>query len=173
MKNLLLLALLWCMLHPGIPVWAAEQAEKSPLDWELSVRPKPTAEELERQRWSGVFANDIGLYLFDNQSLHVDETDKNLVHVLVRTIFADPKIIDKLNERYKEKLGKDDKVAASEMEMVFQLKAKRYAVTATKVVSERGIVLEDTKKTASFVAVTPKTFAESMYYIAQNYDRNQ
>jgi len=173
MKNLLLVLLLGCSLLPGIPVQAAEPAENSPPTWEISVRPKPTAEEIERQRWFGVFANDIGLYMFDNKSLHIDETDKNLVHVLVRTIFADPKVIGKLNEKYKAKLSEGDKVAFSEMQLVIQLKEKRYAVTETRVVSEQGIVLEDAKKTAGFVSVTPKTFAESMYYIAKSYENNK
>ncbi|TWH49157.1 hypothetical protein [Sporomusa sp. KB1] len=173
MKNSVLLLLLGCFLLPGISVQAAEPADTSPLAWELSVLQKPTAEEIERQRWSGVFANDIGSYLFDNKSLHIDETDKNLVHVLVRTIFADSKIIGNLNEKYQGKLSAGDKVTLSEMQMVFQLKGKMYAVTETRIVSEQGIVVEDTKKTAKFVAVTPNTFAESMYYIVKSYDRNK
>jgi hypothetical protein len=173
MKNLVLLLLVCCYLLPVMSVQAVEPAETSPLAWELSVLPKPTAEEIERQRWSGVFANDIGIYMFDNKSLHIDETDKNLAYVLVRTIFADPKIIGNLNQQYQGKLSAGDKVALSEMQMVFQLRQKMYAVTETRVVSEQGIILDDTKKIAKFAAVTPKTFAESMYYIAKSYDRNK
>lgn len=174
MKKLLVL-FLWCyfLFCPGVPGQAADQTETSPLDWEISVRPKPTAEDIERQRWSGVYANDIGIYMFDNKSLHMDEKDKNLGYVQIKTIFADPKIIDNLNQKYKEKLKEGDKVSFSEMQMVFRLKEKMYAVTATKVVSEQGILLEDTKKNADFVVVTPKTFAESMYYIVQGFDRNK
>jgi hypothetical protein len=172
MKKRLLLFVLCCFLFPGSPVQAAEPAGVSPLDWEISVRQKPTAEEIERERWSRVFENDIGMYAFDNKSLQMDEADKKLVHVLVKTVFADPEIIGKLNEKYKQKLQASDKVAYSEMQMVFQIKNKTYAVTETRVFSEQGTVLEDTKKTAKFIAVSPNSFADSMYAIAKNYERN-
>lgn len=163
--------LLCCLLLPG-PVQAEDQAKKSPLDWQISVLKKPTAEEVERQRWSYVFTNDIGRFAFDNKSLLKDEEDKNLVYVLVKTIFSDPEIIGKLTEKYKQQLPENDKVAYSEMQMVFQLKEKLYAVTESRVFSEQGTLLEETKKPANFAAVTPKTFADSMYDIARNYARN-
>lgn len=171
MKKRLLLLTLCCVLLFPIAVQAAVAAETSATDWAISVLPKPTKEEIERQRWSYVFANDIGRYAFDNTSLHVDETDKQLVHVLVKTIFTDPKVIAHLNEQYKAKLNPGDKVASSEMQLVFQIKQKKYAVTETKVLSEQGTVLEDSKQTATLVPVTPKTFTDSMYEIAKKYER--
>ncbi|QDR82226.1 hypothetical protein [Sporomusa termitida] len=170
-KKRLLLVLLCCFLLPG-PVQAEEQAETSPLDWQISVLKKPTAEDLERQRWSYVFANDIGRYAFDNKSLRKDEADKKLVYVLVKTIFTDPEVIGKLTEKYKQQLPANDKVAYSEMQMVFQVRGKKYAVTESRVFSEQGTLLEETKKSAKFAAVTPKTFADSMYDIARNYEKN-
>lgn len=172
MKRQLLLFALCCFLFAGIPVQAEEPAVTSPLNWEISVRPKPTEEEIERQRWLQVFANEIGIYVFDHKSLQVDEADKNLVHVLTKTIFIDPKIIGNLNEKYQEKLTAEDKVSYSEMQMVFHLKQKTYAVTGIRVVSEQGTVLEERQQTGKFAPVPVKTFADSMYDIAQNYVRN-
>lgn len=169
-KRLLLLTLCCVLLFP-IAVHAVEAAEASAPDWTISVLPKPTKEELERQRWSYVFVNDIGRYAFDNTSLHVAETDKQLIHVLVKTIFTDPKVIVHLNEQYKAKLNSGDKVASSEMQLVFQIKQKKYAVTEIKVLSEQGRVLEDSKQRATFIPVTPKTFTDSMYEIAKKYER--
>ena len=167
-KKIVLCMLLCCFLLPG-PVQAEDS---SPLDWQISVLKKPTAEEVERQRWSYVFANDIGQYAFDTKSLRKDETDKKLVYVLVKTIFLDPEVIGKLTERYKQQLPENDKVAYSEMQMVFQVRSKMYAVTESRVYSEQGTLLEETKKAAKFAAVTPQTFADSMYDIARNYERN-
>jgi len=172
MKKIMLLLVLCWLLLPGIIVQAEESDRISLPDWEISVRPKPSMAEIEQERWSYVFTNDIGIYVFDHQSLNVDETDKTQVNVLTKTIFTDPKVIDKLNEVYKEKLNEGDEVACSEMQMVFQLKRKMYAVTETRVFSARGVVLEDRKQLVRFTSVQPKTFADSMYNIAQDYKRS-
>jgi hypothetical protein len=153
MKQRLLLFALCYFLLAGIPAQAENPNANSPLDWEISVQPKPTEKEIERERWSNVFVNDIGIYLFDHKSLYIDEADKKLVHVLTKTIFADPKVIGSLNEKYKEKLTTGDKVSYSEIQMVFQIKKKTYAVTETKVFSEQGTVLEDRQQTAKFAPV--------------------
>ncbi|WP_312561521.1 hypothetical protein [Anaerospora sp.] len=172
MKKQVVLMTLCLLLLAGIPVQAEETAKTSPMDWEISILPKPTQEDLEKQRWSPVFSNDIGIYTFDNKSLVFDETDKNLVHVFTKTTFVDKKIIKSLNEKYKEQLNAGDKVLCSEMEMVFHIKQKTYAVIGTKVWSEQGISLEDKKQTGKFAPVTPNTFADTMYDIARNFARN-
>lgn len=172
MKKRVMLLVLCCCLLSAISVQAETPSANSPLDWEISVQPKPDEQEVERNRWSGVFANDIGIYAFDQKSLHLDEADKNIVHVLTKTIFTDPKIIGSLNEKYKEKLAAEDEVSYSEMQMVFQIKQKTYAVIGTKVFSREGKVLEDRQQTGKFAPVPVKTFAESMYTIAKNYHLN-
>lgn len=172
MKKQVVLMTLCLLLLAGIPAQAKETAKTSPMDWEISVLPKPTQEELERQRWSHVFSNDIGIYTFDNKSLAVDEADQNLVHVLTKTTFTDKNIIKSLNEKYKDYLNIGDKVSASEIEMVFHIKQKTYAVVGTKVLSEQGISLEESKQTGRFAPVTPNTFANTMYDIARNFARN-
>ena len=161
-----------CCLLSAMFVQAENPPVNSPLDWEISIQPKPDEQETERNRWSGVFANEIGIYAFDQKSLHLEETDKNIVHVLTKTIFTDPKIIGSLNEKYKEKLVAEDEVSYSEMQMVFQIKQKTYAVTGTKVFSREGKLLEDRQQTGKFAPVPVKTFAESMYTIAKNYQVN-
>ena len=172
MKKRLLLFTLCCYLLSGNAVQAEEAAGNSPPAWEISVQPKPTAKEIEQDRWSYVFANDIAIYAFDHQSLKLDEEDKKVVHVLTKTIFTDMKVIGNLNEKYKEKLSPGDKVAYCEMQMVFQLKKKTYAVTETRVYSAQGTVLEDHQQSEKFVPVPSKTFADSMYDIARNFEKN-
>ncbi len=172
MRKPLLFFTLCCFLLIVIPVQAKEVIPTSPLNWEISVLPKPTPEEIERDRWSYVFTNNIGIYVFDRQSLQLDAEDKKVVHILTKTIFNDPKIIAQLNEKYKEKLSQADKVSYSEMQMVFQIKTKTYTVTKTRVVSAQGIVLEDSQQTGKFVPVVPQTFADSMYDMAKKYEQN-
>lgn len=155
-----------------VPVQAAEPTKSPPLEWQISVLPKPTQEEIEKQRWSYVFSNDIGKYAFDKQSLCIDEMDKNAVHVLTKTIFTDQKVISSLNKKYMDKLAANDKVLASEIEMVFQIRQKTYAIVAMKVWSEQGVSLEDTKQAGRFAPVTPQTFADTMYDIARSFVRN-
>lgn len=172
MKKQVLLLTLCLLLLAAVPVQAEEPPANSPLDWEISVRPKPSEEELERQRWLQVFSNDIGIFAFDHKSIKVDEADSNLVHVLTKTIFTDPKLIDSLHDKYQEKLTAADKVAYSEIWMAFKTRGKTYAVTGIKVVSEQGTVLEERQQTAKFAPVPVKTFADSMYEIVKNYVRN-
>ena len=172
MKKRLLLFTLCCYLLSGNAVQAEEAAGNSPPAWEISVQPKPTAKEIERDRWSYVFANDIAIYAFDHQSLKLDEEDKKIVHVLAKTIFTDMKVIGNLNEKYKEKLSPGDKVAYCEIQMVLELKKRTYAVTETRVYSAQGAVLEDHQQSEKFVPVPSKTFADSMYDIARNFERN-
>ena len=124
----LMLLVVCCCLCAGIAAQAEEQAGNSPANWEISVKPKPTPAEIEQERWSYVFANDIGIYAFDNKSLKLDEADKRLVYVLVKTTFTDPKVIDSLNEKYKVKLNAGDTVDCSEVQLTFQTKNKTYAL---------------------------------------------
>ncbi|WP_371378667.1 hypothetical protein [Sporomusa aerivorans] len=172
MKKRILLFALCCWLLTGIAVQAAEPSAAAPLDWEISVRPKPTEQEIEKARWYPVFANDIAIYEFDPKSLRSDEADKNVVRVLTKTTFTDPKVSDNLNEKYKEKLTADDKVAYIEIEMAFQIRQKMYAVIGAKVFSEQGRLLEERQPAEKFAPVPVKTLADSMYDIAKNYLRN-
>ena len=172
MKKRIILVALCCWLLTGLTAQAAEPPSTEPLGWEISVRPKPTAQEIEKARWSPVFANDIAIYEFDPKSLHSDEADKNLVHVLTRTTFTDPKVNGTLNEKYKEKLTEDDKVAYVEIEMVFQVRKKMYSVSGTKVFSEQGKLLEERQPAEKFAPVPVKTLADSMYDIVKAYLRD-
>lgn len=171
-KVLLILMLIWIIL-PGLMVQAKEQAAPDGMNWEISVLKKPTPEEEESNRWLRVCMNEIGNYLIDCKSLAVDEKDKNKVHVLVKTQFISPTVLAQLNERYKDKMGADDKVACSEIQMVFQINEKTYAMTETKVFSVKGVLLETVTKEAKYNPVPIKTFADSMYDIAKMVERNQ
>lgn len=171
MKNsvallVLSLCLLFCM-----PVQAEDAAGQSPLNWEISVLPKPTPEQIEQERWVFVFANEIGIYTFDHTSMQLDSQDKNQVHVLIKTIFTDPKVITRLNEKYKTMLKEGETVLSSELQMVLDLKGKSYTVTETRVYSKQGSLLEERKQPGKSAPILSNSFADAMYKIAQNYIR--
>ena len=48
---------------------AAEKNAEEPINWEISMIPKPTAEEIEAARWSIVLENTMGIYTYDMDSL--------------------------------------------------------------------------------------------------------
>lgn len=147
----------------------AEQSGGTAADWQISIKPKPTPEELEQERWITAFRNDTGIYAFDKTSLKKAESGKDTVRVLVKTTFTDAKVIDGLTRKYKEQLKPEDKVAYSEIQMIFQLRTGNYAITELKIVGKQGSVVEEPKREEQFKPVTPKTFAETMYRIVRNY----
>lgn len=76
------------------------------LNWEISMQPKPTAEELEAARWSIIVENDLGIYAYDMDSLFFVEkngvANENEVKVLLKMVFTnkDRQIDVKHNKKY-------------------------------------------------------------------------
>jgi len=178
MRKIVMLFLMICIVLPCWPTKAAEKpaAEQTSGIWEMEMsrEKKLTPEEEEKERWVGVFANDIGIYLFDKKSLALVENKEDQVQVLVRTIFNGPKVVEQLQERYKAKLPVDDKVGFSETKMIFKVEKAKYAVIETKLFSAHGILLEDiVKQRIIFKPVPVKTFADTMYQVAKSFNRNQ
>ncbi|SDE50557.1 hypothetical protein [Sporomusa acidovorans] len=176
MRKILMLFLMVCVILPCLQARAAEKTEKADTIWEMEIsgERKLTSEEEERSRWIGVFANDIGSYLFDKKSLARVENKKDQIKVLGRTIFNSPEVLEQLQSQYKTKLPADDKVGFSDIQMIFNVEKRKYAVTETKLFSEHGILLEDiVAKEVLFKPVPVKTFADSMYEIAKLFNQNQ
>lgn len=95
---------------------AEEKNAEEPINWEISMIPKPTAEEIEAARWSIVLENTMGIYAYDMDSLYFPEekngvVNKNLVNVVVKTVFTDKELVKKMNKTYAEKLAKKRKSA--------------------------------------------------------------
>ena len=177
MRKILMLFLMVFIIFPCLPLHAEEKtSEQHSGIWEMemSSEKKLTPEEEERARWVGVFANDIGIYLFDKKSLAQVENKKDQIQVLVRTIFNGPKVVEQLQDRYKTKMAADDKVGFGETKMIFNVDNRKYAVIETKVISAQGVLLEDIiKKKPVFKPVPVKTFADTMYEVAKSFNMNQ
>lgn len=177
MRRILMLFLVVCIFLPCLELHAEEKtSEQHSKIWEMemSSEKKLTPEEEERARWVAVFANDMGIYLFDKKSLAQVENQKSQIQVLVRTIFNGPKVVEQLQERYKAKLAADDKVGFSETQMIFNVDKRKYAVIETKVISAHGVLLEDiVANTTIFKSVPVKTFADTMYEVAKAFSQNQ
>ena len=171
-KLLILLMTLLCCATAFAAEADKKPAEQQGINWEISMMPKPTAEEQEQARWSIVVENNVGIYAYDMDSLTFSEVkngiaDKNIVSVLTKTVFTDKEMLKKLNEKYKGSLGKKEKVQYCEILMTFNLKDKTYGVQVMDVYGSKKTHLEHQEKQVSFVPIPEGSFAEAMLEICQ------
>lgn len=149
---------------------AEEKNAEEPINWEISMIPKPTAEEIEAARWSIVLENTMGIYAYDMDSLYFPEekngvVNKNLVNVVVKTVFTDKELVKKMNKTYAEKLAKKEKVQYCEMLLQFNVADKTYGVKQMDVYGSKGTKLETKINNGELIPVPEKTFAEAMLEI--------
>ena len=169
-KSIMLLAIcMMCLL--AVSASAAEKNDEAPpINWEISMMPKPTAEEIEAARWSIVLENTMGVYAYDMDSLYFPEekngvVNKDLVNVVVKTVFTDKELLKKMNKTYAEKLAKKEKVQYCEMLMQFNAADKTYGVKQMDVYGSKGTKLETKINNGELIPVPEKTFAEAMLEI--------
>lgn len=170
MKKIVLFLLLSMLCIAAMSVNAAEKKAEVPVDWEISMMPKPTAAEVEAARWSLILENDMGVYAYDMSSLHFVEgkngvVDKNLVNVVVKTVFTDKEMLKKLNKKYADNLAKKEKAQYCELLMQFNLADKTYGVQQMEVYGSKGTKLDSKSNELKLVPIPEKTFAEAMYEI--------
>ena len=169
-KSIMLLTIcMMCLL--AVSASAAEKNDEAPpINWEISMMPKPTAEEIEAARWSIVLENTMGVYAYDMDSLYFPEekngvVNKDLVNVVVKTVFTDKELLKKMNKTYAEKLAKKEKVQYCEMLMQFNAADKTYGVKQMDVYGSKGTKLETKINNGELIPVPEKTFAEAMLEI--------
>lgn len=170
MKKITMLLIVCIMCLFSLTVNAAANTQDNPINWEISMMPKPTAEEVEAARWSVIVENDIGIYAYDMDSIQyfVDEDKKiykDIINVKVKTLFTNKNILKKLKSDYIDKLAKKEKVAYCEMDMQFSIKDKTYLVQRMDVYSDKHKLIESKINKTGFVPVPEKSFAEAMYEI--------
>ena len=171
MKKLIMLLTICMMCLLAVSANAAEKNDEAPpINWEISMMPKPTAEEIEAARWSIVLENTMGVYAYDMDSLYFPEekngvVNKDLVNVVVKTVFTDKELLKKMNKTYAEKLAKKEKVQYCEMLMQFNAADKTYGVKQMDVYGSKGTKLETKINNGELIPVPEKTFAEAMLEI--------
>lgn len=170
MKKITMLLIVCIMCLFSLTVNAAANTQDNPINWEISMMPKPTAEEVEAARWAVIVENDIGIYAYDMDSIQyfVDEDKKiykDIINVKVKTLFTDKNILKKLKSDYIDKLAKKEKVAYCKMDMQFSIKDKTYLVQRMDVYSDKHKLIESKINKTGFVPVPEKSFAEAMYEI--------
>lgn len=176
MKKLVyLLMLMAAILVSGTALADSPKATDNNLNWEISMQPKPTAEELEAARWSIILENDLGIYAYDMDSVDFivknGAVDKNQIQVLVKTVFTNKDMLKKLNEQYASKLEKKEKVAYCKMDMQYKMAEKEYTVKTMQVFTDKNRQI-DVKHNKSFAPVPEKSFAEALYEICQQFAVN-
>lgn len=171
MKKLIMLLTICMMCLLAVSASAAEKNDEAPpINWEISMMPKPTAEEIEAASWSIVLENTMGVYAYDMDSLYFPEekngvVNKDLVNVIVKTVFTDKELLKKMNKTYAEKLAKKEKVQYCEMLMQFNVADKTYGVKQMDVYGSKGTKLETKINNGELIPVPEKTFAEAMLEI--------
>ena len=171
MKKLIMLLTICMMCLLAVSASAAEKNDEAPpINWEISMMPKPTAEEIEAARWSIVLENTMGVYAYYMDSLYFPEeknrvVNKDLVNVVVKTVFTDKELLKKMNKTYAEKLAKKEKVQYCEMLMQFNVADKTYGVKQMDVYGSKGTKLETKINNGELIPVPEKTFAEAMLEI--------
>ena len=171
MKKLIMLLTICMMCLLAVSASAAEKNDEAPpINWEISMMPKPTAEEIEAARWSIVLENTMGVYAYDMDSLYFPEekngvVNKDLVNVIVKTVFTDKELLKRMNKTYAEKLAKKEKVQYCEMLMQFNVADKTYCVKQMDVYGSKGTKLETKINNGELIPVPEKTFAEAMLEI--------
>ena len=171
MKKLIMLLTICMMCLLAVSASAAEKNDEAPpINWEISMMPKPTAEEIEAARWSIVLENTMGVYAYDMDSLYFPEEkngviNKDLVNVIVKTVFTDKELLKRMNKTYAEKLAKKEKVQYCEMLMQFNVADKTYGVKQMDVYGSKGTKLETKINNGELIPVPEKTFAEAMLEI--------
>ena len=171
MKKLIMLLTICMMCLLAVSASAAEKNDEAPpINWEISMMPKPTAEEIEAARWSIVLENTMGVYAYDMDSLYFPEekngvVNKDLVNVIVKTVFTDKELLKRMNKTYAEKLAKKEKVQYCEMLMQFNVADNTYGVKLRVVYGSKGTKLETKINNGELIPVPEKTFAEAMLEI--------
>ena len=159
------------MLVSGTALANNETANNN-LNWEISMQPKPSAEEIEATRWSIIVENDLGIYAYDMDSVGFVEkngvANHNEVQVLVKTVFTNKDVMKKLNEQYANKLEKKEKVAYCKMDMEYKMAEKQYTVKTMQVFTNKDRQI-DIKHNKKFAPVPEKTFAEALYEVCQQF----
>jgi len=175
-----IIALLCCLFIVTTNAYAAVKTteNQNPLDWHISVQPQPSAEEVEAARWSLVLENNVGIYAYAIDSMQFvqdkkGQQDKNKVAVDVKTIFTNKEILNKLQNKYADKLKKGEKVLSCEINMQFDVKNHTYADSDINIYTDKNRLIATQKKKIVFKPVPAKTFAEAMLEICQEYAVNK
>ena len=171
-KIMLFLMLITALMVSGTALANNEAGDKNNLNWEISMQPKPTAEEIEAARWSIIVENDLGIYAYDMDSLSFGEkngaANENEVKVLVKMVFTNKDVLKKLNEQYASQLEKKEKVAYCKMDMQYKMAEKEYTVKTMQVFTNKDRQI-DVKHNKKYAPIPEKSFAESLFEVCQQF----
>ena len=175
MKKFLFMLCTCLMLLVSNNAFANEQVvQKQAIDWEISMMPKPTAEDIEAARWSVVVENDLGIYAYDMGSLDFEQVeegkyDANTVNVLVKTVFINKNVLKKLKKDYASKLEDKEKVLYCTMNMQYKMQEKLYIVKTMEVFTNTDRQIDEKKNKNEFAPIPEKSFAEALYEVCQKF----
>ena len=74
-----------------------------------------------------------------------DQYDRNIVNVLVKTVFTNKDVLKKLKQDYAEKLEGKEKVLYCKMDMQYKMKEKTYTVKTMQVFTNKDRQIDEKK----------------------------
>jgi hypothetical protein len=172
MKKLMLVVL--CLGMMASVAFASEQKSDVVDKWEISMMPKETPKEIERNKWSLILENNLGIYAYDNTSVRFvrDKQGKknlNQVEADIKTVFVNKDTLKQIDAKYAKQLKKDDTTSYCLIHMIFNTSDKTYTTTSMQVFSKKGKELESRTVTAKFSPIPEKSFAEAMLEVVNQY----
>ncbi len=175
MKKFMLVFLCFGMMFSV--AFASEQKSDVADKWEISMMPKETPKEIERNKWSLILENNLGIYAYDNTSVHFvrDKQGKknlNQVEADIKTVFVNKDTLKQIDAKYAKQLKKGDTTSYCLIHMIFNTSDKTYTTTSMQVFSKKGKELESKTTNAKFSPIPEKSFAEAMLEVVNQYVAN-
>ena len=157
--------------------FASEQKSDVADKWEISMMPKETPKEIERNKWSLILENNLGIYAYDNTSVRFvrDKQGKknlNQVEADIKTVFVNKDTLKQIDAKYTKQLKKGDTTSYCLIHMIFNTSDKTYTTTFMQVFSKKGKELESKTTNAKFSPIPEKSFAEAMLEVVNQYVAN-
>jgi hypothetical protein len=154
--------------------FASEQKPEAVDKWEISMMPKETPKEMERNKWSLILENNLGIYAYDNTSVRFVRDNKgkknlNQVEADIKTVFVNKDTLKQIDAKYSKQLKKGDTTSYCLIHMIFNTANKTYTTTSMQVFSKKGKELDYKAEAAKFSPIPEKSFAEAMLEVVNQY----
>lgn len=171
-KALLLTALLAAGLTMGAEAAKQEQAA-NPMDWNLSMMEEHSGVKKNVPAWVIVDETKFGVFAYDANSVtflkNGKEWNKDVVEVVIKTVFTDKEIIRQLNTKYALKLVEKEKTEHWLLHMRFNLVDNTYAIKKTEYFGNKGSLLDTINRKVNMVPIPEESFAANMCQLCREW----
>jgi len=145
---------------------------KNPMDWNISMMDSYKGEKYHPS-WSVIEENKFGIFAYDMNAMTFLTTkkvkDKNIVDCVVKTVFTNKDVLQRLKLKYAEKLQPKEKVSHWILQMRFNISENTYIIKKTEYMGSKGTVLDTVVRKPVLQPIPEESFAARMYKICQEW----